>query len=152
VTLRGPLLIVLGVVFFLSLAANLLIAGFAAARFTGGPRQGGEIERIVAMGVRAFPPEIRQTIETSTRAKREEMRARLDDVQNARRRMFEAMRADPFNPQELEAANAELRGATDALQQAGQQIVLEAVADAPPDVRRKIRPPRGPGPGPGPRP
>jgi hypothetical protein len=84
------------------------------------------------------------------------MRARLDDVQNARRRMFEAMRADPFNPQELQAANAELRSATDALQQAGQQIVLEAVADAPPDVRRKIRPPRGPGPGqdpgPGPRP
>jgi hypothetical protein len=59
-------------------------------------------------------------------------------------RMFEAMRADPFDPATLDAAFADLRMTTTELQQAGQQIVADAVAEAPPDVRARIRPPRGP--------
>jgi hypothetical protein len=58
--------------------------------------------------------------------------------------MFEAMRADPFDAAALDAAYANLRDKTAALQEAGQQIVAEAVAGAPADVRARIRPPRGP--------
>ena len=54
------------------------------------------------------------------------------------------MRADPFDPAALEAAYADLRDKTNALQEAGQKIVLDAVAHAPPDVRKRIGPPRGP--------
>jgi hypothetical protein len=60
--------------------------------------------------------------------------------------MFDAMRADPFDAAALDAAYANLRVKTEALQEAGQQIVAEAVAAAPANVRAQIKPPRdGPG-------
>ena len=142
-TIRGPLAIGLIVIVFLSLAANLVVAGFVVSRFAG-PRPGGDIERIVAIGIRAFPPQIRDDIEAATQVKRDEMRARLDSVQDARQRMFDAMRADPFDGAALQAAYADLRAKTNDLQQAGQDIVFDAVAKASPEVRSRIRPPRGP--------
>ena len=72
------------------------------------------------------------------------MRARLDSVQEARRQMFEAMRADPFDAAALNAAYADLRAKTNDLQEAGQAIVTDAIAKATPEVRSRIRPPRGP--------
>ena len=141
--IRGRLAIGLIVVVFLSLAANLVVAGFVVARIAG-PGPGSDIERIVAMGIRAFPPEIQQAIEQGSRAKHDELRTRIDAVQQARKRMFEAMRADPFDQAALEAAYADLRTQTNDLQQVGQEIVLDAIANASPDVRSRIRPPRGP--------
>jgi hypothetical protein len=142
-TIRGPFAISLIVVAFLSLAANLVVAGFVVAHSIG-PRPGGDIERIVAIGIRAFPPEIRDAIMKQADSKRGEMRARLDDIQAARQRMFEAMRATPFDRTALEAAYADVRTRTNELQQAGQEIMLDAVANASPAVRSQIRPPRGP--------
>jgi uncharacterized membrane protein len=142
-TIRGPLAIVLLVALVVSVAVNLSIAGFAFARFTG-PRPGGEIERIVAIGIRAFPPEIQKSIADASNARRDEMKAKLDAVQDARRAMFAAMRADPFDPAALNTAYADLRAKTADLQQIGQQIVADAVEHAPPDIRARIRPPRGP--------
>ena len=141
-TLRRPLAIALFAALILSFAVNLVIAGFIVSRF--GPRPGGEIERIVAIGIRAFPPEIQRAIADESQAKRDEMRARLDGVQEARRLMFEAMRADPFDPAALNVAYADLRTKTDDLVEAGQAIVADAVAKASPEVRSRIRPPRGP--------
>lgn len=142
-TIRGPLAIVLLVALVVSVAANLTIAGFAFARFAG-PRPGGEIERIVAIGIRAFPPELQKAIADGSKAKRDEMKAKLDAVQDARRAMFAAMRADPFDAAALNAAYTDLRAKTADLQQIGQQIVADAVEHAPPDIRSRIRPPRGP--------
>lgn len=141
-TVRGPLLIALAAVLLVSLAGNLVVAGFTFSRF--GPRPGSDIERIVAIGIRAFPPEIQKAIVDGSKARRDEMRARFDDVRDARQRMFEAMRADPFDPAALETAYADVRQKTNVLQEAGQQIVLDAVANASPEVRSRIRPPRGP--------
>jgi uncharacterized membrane protein len=142
-TLRGPLAIVLLVALVLSVAINLTIAGFVFARVAG-PRPGGEIERIVAIGIRAFPPEIQKAIVDGSKAKRDEMKARLDAVQDARRKMFDAMRADPFDPAALDTAYTELRARTGDLQQVGQGIVADALAHSPADVRARIKPPRGP--------
>jgi uncharacterized membrane protein len=142
-TIRGPLAIVLLIALVVSVAVNLTIAGFAFARFAG-PRPGGEIERIVAIGIRAFPPELQKAIADGSKAKRDEMKAKLDAVQDARRAMFAAMRADPFDPAALNAAYDDLRAKTADLQQIGQQIVADAVEHAPPDIRARIRPPRGP--------
>jgi uncharacterized membrane protein len=143
VTLRGPALAVLGVVLLLSLGANLVVAGFAISRMYG-PRPGGSIERIVAIGIRAFPPELRKSISEATHARHDDFKARFDEVQAARRQMFEAMRADPFDPAALQAAYTNLRAKTSELQQIGQQIVADALAAAPAEVRSRIRPPRGP--------
>lgn len=142
-TIRGPFAVTLLVVLFVSVAANLLIAGFVAARVAG-PRPGGEIERIVAMGIRAFPREIRQGVESRVRSGRDEFRAKLDEIRDAHERMFAAMRAEPFDRAGLEAAFADVREKTNALQAAGQELVADAVAEAPPEVRGRIRPPRGP--------
>jgi len=142
-TIRGPFAVTLLVLLFLSLAANVLGIGFAFGRMLG-PRHGGEVERIVAMGIRGFPPEIRHAVEARARAGRGQFRAKVDDVEAARRRMFEAMRAQPFDRTALESAFSDVRQKTDALQQAGQELVADVLVDAPPDVRRRIRPPRGP--------
>lgn len=142
-TLRGPIVAILGVLLLVSLGVNLIVAGFSLSRMYG-PRPGGSIERIVAIGIRAFPPELRKTISAETRTRRDEVRAMVDDVQAARWKMFEAMRADPFDPAALDTAYADLRTRTGQLQQFGQQIVAEALAEAPADVRSRIRPPREP--------
>jgi hypothetical protein len=144
-TISRPWLIALGVVLFLSLAINFLIAGFTAARFHGPPRGGPDfIERIVAIGIRAFPPQIQSAIRERTDAERAELRALVDAVQDSRMRMLEAMRAEPFDGAALDAAFADLRARVNALQAAGQTIVGEAVAAAPADVRANIRLRRGP--------
>jgi uncharacterized membrane protein len=142
-TIRGPFAIILLVVLVLSLAANFVVAGFAAARFAY-PRPGGEIERIVAIGIRAFPPEIRGLITSGTNAERNRMRAAFEDVRAARRAMFEAMRAETFDRGALEAAFADVRTKTMALQEIGQQVVARAIEQASPETRAKIRLPRGP--------
>lgn len=143
-TIGRPWAIAILILLFLSVASNLVIAGFALSRFGPKPPRDNLIERIVAIGIRAFPPPLQDTIQESVRAERDQLRARLDAVQAARMQMFEAMRADPFDPAALDAAFADFRARTGDLQQAGQAIVGTAVAGAPADVRANIRPPRGP--------
>ena len=144
-TIRGPFAVTLLVVLFVSLAANLMIAGFTVSRFTGPPGPGGgEIDRIVALGIRAFPPEIQGDIRKQVRAHRGQFGADLEAARAARQRMFAAMRANPFNRTALDQAFADVRTATNDIQSVGQTIVADAIANAPPDVRARIRPPRGP--------
>jgi uncharacterized membrane protein len=142
-TIRGPFAVTLLALLFVSLAANLVVAGFTVARIAG-PRPGGEIERIVALGIRAFPAEIRRDISEGVRGQRDELRARVDAIQEARQRMFEAMRAEPFDRNALDAAFADVRTKTNDVQAIGQSIVAAAIANASPQVRARIKPPRGP--------
>ena len=46
----------------------------------------------------------------------------------------------------LDTAFTTYRTSTEALQKAGQDVVEQAIAQAPPDVRRKIKPPAVPQP------
>jgi hypothetical protein len=147
VTIRGPFAVVLLLLLFVSLAANFLVAGFVISRVNAAAVGNADVERLVAAAVRGFPPEIQRAIADQTKANRPQLRAGLEAVQAARQKMFEAMRAQPFNQAALDAAFAEYRTSTVALQKAGQDVVAQAIGQAPPDVRRKIRLP-GPGPGP----
>ena len=143
-TIRGPLAVTLLVVLFLSLAANLMIAGFTVARIAGGPRPGGDIERIVAIGIRAFPEEVRRVIEQRARQDRDEFRERYEALREARQGMFEAMRSDPFDRTVLDAAFAEVRSRTNELQAVGQNLVAEALGEASPETRHRIMMQHGP--------
>ncbi len=145
-TIRGPFAVTLLALLFLSLAGNLLIAGFAVGRVAGPRPPGSDIDRLVTMGMRDFPPEIRRTVMERARDNRNQFRAKVNDLEAARQRLFEAMRAEPLDHQALEAAFADLRQKTDDLQLAGQDLVAGALADTPPDVRRHIRPPKPPKP------
>jgi hypothetical protein len=153
VTIRGPFAVILLLLLFVSLAANFLIAGFVVAR-TNVPIGNADIDRLVSLSVRGFPPEIQRTIADTSKVKGPQLRAGLDAVQQARQRMFDAMRAQPFNQTALDAAFADYRSSTAALQKTGQDVVGVALAQAPPDVRRRIKPPgngpvaRPPPPGP----
>jgi hypothetical protein len=143
VTIRGPFAVVLLLLLFLSVAANLLIAGFVAARVTA-PRTPADFERVVAASVRGLPQEIQRAVLEETRANRPELRAKLQDLEQAQQRMYQAMRAQPFDEAALNTALGDYRDKTTALQAAGQQILADAVAQAPPEVRRRIRPPQRP--------
>lgn len=142
-TIRGPFAFGLLVLLFLSLAANLLIVGFSLGRVTSGPPPGAEIERIVMLAARTFPPPLRDLIEERSRGRRNELRDQFREMERARRATYEAMRADPFDPAALEEANAAFRAATEALQRTGQEIVAEVLADTPAEVRKDIRTWRG---------
>jgi uncharacterized membrane protein len=143
VTVRGPLAWILAVVLLLSLAINVLIAGFVLGRLHG-PPPGDDFQHIVGMLVRPYPPEIQRAIMDDALAHRDELRRKFDAMRDARREAFDAMRADPFDQAKLDAAYADVRAAADAMQQAIQRIETTAVADAPADVRHQIKPPRGP--------
>jgi uncharacterized membrane protein len=140
VTIRGPFAVILLMLLFVSLAANFLVAGFVAARVSG-PLPAADIERLVALAARGFPPEIQHAIADATKAARPQLRDRLQAVQQAKQQMFAAMTAQPFSQQTLDTAFTTYRDATAALQKAGQDVVEQAVAEAPPDVRRKIKVP-----------
>ena len=141
-TLRGPFAVVLLMLLFVSLAANFLVAGFVVARVNA-PAAGAnaDVDRVVAAAVRGFPQEIQRAIADSTKANRPQIRTRLEAVQRARQDLFEAMRAQPFNQPSLEKAFADYRTSVAALQKAGEDVMTQAIAQAPPDVRRKIKPP-----------
>jgi hypothetical protein len=145
-TIRGPFAVTLLVVLFVSLAANLVVAGFSVARFSGGrpPGFGGDLDRLVTLGIGAFPPEIQDNIRQKVQEERPKFRDYLMGLRQTRQKMFDAMRAADFNRQALDDAFAELRGELNGMQVIGQSIVADAVQAAPPAARQKIRPPRGP--------
>ena len=142
-TLRGPFAVVLLLLLFVSLAANFLVAGFVVARVNAPAGAAGttDVDRVVAAAVRGFPQEIQRTIADTTKANRPQLRNRLEAVQTARQNLYDAMRAQPFNRAALENAFDVYRASVAALQKVGEDVMTQAIAQAPPDVRRKIKPP-----------
>jgi uncharacterized membrane protein len=141
-TIRTPAAIFLAALLIVSLAANFLILGFAAGRY-GQFRQGDFLERMIALGVRSFPAEIRREITTSLVRERPELGAALQTLQEARRRMFEIMMTEPFDRAALDAAFADVRAKTEALQERGQNLLGDAVEQSSPEARSEIRLPFG---------
>jgi uncharacterized membrane protein len=139
-TIRGPTAVVVLIVLSLSLAANFLVAGFVAARLAN-PARMDAVEQIVALGVRVFPSEIRRAIVADALRQGGGLREALARFREARQRAFQAMRAEPFDPDALDAAFADVRARTSELQAAGQKLVGTAVASASPEARARIADP-----------
>ena len=142
-TIRGPLAWILAIVLLLSLAINVLIAGFVVGRLHGGP-DGDDIQHIIGMIVRPYPPEIRRAVMDEALAHREDLLGKLNAMRAARRAAFDATRAEPFDPAKLDAAYANMRAAAEAVQEAIQRIETDAIARAPAAARQQIQPPHGP--------
>ena len=142
-TIRGPLAWILAIVLLLSLAINVLIAGFVLARVHGGP-DGDDVQHIVRLIVRPYPPEIRHAVMDEAQAHREELLGKLNAMRAARREAFEASRAEPFDPARLDAAYADMRTAAGAVQEIIHRIETDAISRASPAARQQIRPPHGP--------
>jgi uncharacterized membrane protein len=140
-TIRGPFAFILVGLLVVSLAANFLVLGFAAARYHG-LDDPDAIDRIVTLGARAFPRELRGPIGDQLGRHRGELRSALRDLGEARREMFRQMAAQPLNREALDAAFADVRAKTDRLQRLGQQLVEDALEQAPPEERAKIHAPK----------
>jgi hypothetical protein len=107
-TIRGSFAVTLLVTLSVSLAADLMIAGLLISRFAG-PRPGGdEINWIVSLGIRDFPAEIQRGILDQARVRQGELNDDIDAIRAAEQRMFQAMRADPFDRVALDAAFADV--------------------------------------------
>jgi hypothetical protein len=156
-TIRGRFAAAILVLLFASLAGNFLAFGFIVARANAPAPAAAtalvanaDVDRVVAAASRGFPPEIQRVIADASKTDRVLLRLRLEAVNKARQGLFEAMRAQTFNQGALDAAFADYRAASVALQKAGQDLLVRAIAQAPADVRRRIKsPPTGATPGPG---
>ena len=138
-TLGRPLAIVLGVVLALSLAANFFIIGFGAARIADF-RGSGAIERIIALGMRPYPPEIRRAILAEALSERTGLRAALADFRVGPPETLRHDEAEPLDRAALAAAFAEMRTKATALAGIGQNVLTEAIAGASPAARARIKP------------
>lgn len=134
-TLRGSWAIAVLVALAISLAINFTLGGFVTARMFGPhPPRGGFHSM---MGDRAYPHEMREAIRRKL-FDDPKVKQRLRALRQARRDMFTAMRADPYDPAALKTALDEIQANTTALQQAGHAALEHIVAETPADVRAEI--------------
>lgn len=140
-TVRGPFALILVVLLVVSLAANFLILGFAAARYHDGDEH-DSIERIVTLGSRAFPRDLRHQIRRELGRHHPELREAVRDLDEAREDMFQQMANEPLDREALDEAFERVRRETDRLQRLGQSLVEDILEDASPESRAKIRPRR----------
>jgi uncharacterized membrane protein len=107
-------------VFGASLLANAIVLGlvlrFGDMRGGGG---GGD-----AAGFSRMPPEIRQEFRSVLRENRRTLVVPMRELGAARRAMFDAALARPYDRAAVEAAMARVREASAAVQVAGQELLL----------------------------
>lgn len=138
--IRGRTATVLVTVLALSLALNFFGGGMLAAGYRL-ERALASFDRTIAAFAGRFPPEIRRAMAGDLVLRRDAGFRALDDLRAARREMFAAMRAEPFDAARLARAMAEVRAKTTALQALGQSALAKAVAAATAEQRARIAPP-----------
>jgi uncharacterized membrane protein len=128
-------IVILAVCLLVSVSLNLFAAGaFVALR---------SLERSFGLGalMQTYPPSVRSEVRRKVLADRAAMRAVIGDLREARQRMFEAMRAEPLDPDALARAMADVRAKTTALQAFFQSALAASLEKAPASERKKIEPP-----------
>lgn len=98
-----------------------------------GMDRGFDPRRFVRALPEAYQPAVRERIE----AGRPEVRALVRDMAQARRRAFEALTAEPFDPEAAASALADARAARGRLEAHAEAFLLEAAADLPAEVRQE---------------
>lgn len=121
----------------LSVALNLGGAGylFATAERGRGPRT---IDSTIETVAGRYPGATGGAIRAALEKRRAELKAAFDDIRTARRATRVAMKAQPYDPERLEAAFAEARAKSSALQAIVHEAIASAIPGAPPDDRAKI--------------
>ena len=138
---RGAIAVLAALV--ISLSLNFVWLGFFAA---GSLRKSGpeiSAERLVSLGARSLPPELRSQVAAVLKPRGDEIRNAFRDIRNARIAVFDAMRADPLDSEAVKRAFANLRDKSDSLAAIGQDSILTALESAPPSLRAAIQPPSG---------
>ena len=95
----------------------------------------------VRQAVEIYPPELRRSIRAEFQENRGTAAAEIARIDEARRRMFELMRAEPLDEAAVRAAMTEVREAVNDLQMLGQEHLLDVIRNADSADRAKIRVP-----------
>ena len=130
------------IVLAMSLAINLLIAGAVGGAFLGGRPEGGmrdraEAARILGLGplATALDRRDRAAVISAAGADRAAMRAERQRLVEAARDFAEAVRADPFDRAEAEAALERQRAIVSGLQDRGYGALLDYLEPMPAEDR-----------------
>lgn len=118
--LRRRFPLILWAVLALSLLLNAVAIGVAWRLNDLRASFNGETE-----GFRAFSQDVASGVLLSMSDRKEEFRAGLDQLGQARRRMFEAAAARPYDRAAVEQAMADVRAATAELQTRAQNVMLD---------------------------
>jgi uncharacterized membrane protein len=134
-TLRGRIAVVVVAALAVSLITNVFAVSFIAGQWFISKR----LESVISAP--RYPQPIRSAARETLRQNRGDVIAALARLRRARLAMFDAARAPEFDPAALEAAMAEVRAATTALQAIGQSALAKAISNASPQERANIRRP-----------
>ena len=134
---KGTLLVAALIV---SVCANVLVAGLAVGQAWWRPRPRWGAERAFERLVEPLPEPTRAAVQERFAA-RGDMRQRVAELRRVRTRAAEMLSKPEVSPEQLAAALAEVRRRSTEVQEATHQVIVEAVAALPPDVRRQWQPP-----------
>ncbi len=125
-----------------SVGLNLVVAGMALRAAWTFHQFKGPLERIGPRGLKAYtrklPEETRAKIRQHMLGFREESRPLREKIRMARRRVFEAMRAEPFDKQVLLTRNAEFNALRATLRDKRNAINVEVLAELTPEQRAEF--------------
>ncbi|MGQ0663553.1 MAG: periplasmic heavy metal sensor [Pseudomonadota bacterium] len=142
----------LAIALFVSLGVNLFLVGLMAGRYLGpsappfasGPSPAGDRPWFIHRMAENLPPEHRQVFEDAMAERRRDMGAANAAMREARRRVRDALVAEPFDRAALEAALADLRNRALDSQKAVHDAIAGAAQRLPPEARRPlVEGPRG---------
>jgi len=125
----------------IALAVSLCLNLFAGGAWLAGRWFDRHVEATAASVMRAYPPELRRDVLRRLLQDRAELRSAVGGLREARQRMVAVMRADPLDRAALDAAMAEVRSRTGALQALLQSALADTLAETPAEERARIQPP-----------
>jgi uncharacterized membrane protein len=117
------------VIFWVVVAASLLVNAVVLGVFL----RAGEMRGIINGGGGGFanlPPEVKQEFRAVLRENRGALQGPLRDLGQARRAMFDAAAARPYDRAAVQAAMERVRTASADVQRAGQVLLLQAFDNA----------------------
>ncbi|MEZ5832148.1 MAG: periplasmic heavy metal sensor [Dongiaceae bacterium] len=135
VTGRTGTALVIGAI--VSVCLNLLLAGvMIGGHWHGGPGRHGPF------GEGPFwtrlPDEARPIVKGVFESHKAEFDAHRKQVQDAKQKVAEALKADPIDQAQLDQALSELMQQSQAMQEFGHQVMVDIARKLPPDLRREM--------------
>ncbi|MCX5513236.1 periplasmic heavy metal sensor [Kaistia algarum] len=122
----------------LSLCANFVWLGFQVSRSVGPGPQPPSAERLISLGGAALPKPLRAEIAAALAPRRDDLKTAFRQMRDARLAVLQAMRADPLDPADLEAAFADLRRRLDEVAAIGEAAVVQGLQHVSPEIRSQI--------------
>ncbi len=122
-----------------SLAINLFIAGFVAARWLRPiPDRPTWPMAEIARGFERLPREQREELRRLTRERRQALRETITRLRQAQAEVNRILETEPFDPRALERSLARIRTLSNDVQREVHAMLLAAAEALPPDARRSL--------------